>query len=425
MKIIKLTSENVLRLKAVEITPTGAVVRVTGRNGQGKTSVLDSIYLALDQRKVDAAAPIHKGAKKATIKLNLGEITVERVITPKGSDLKVTAADGTRHARPQDFLNSLLGELSFDPQAFDRMKPLEQFEQLRRVCKVTVDFDDLNKKNQADFDRRTEVTRQAKQKRAQAEGIKLPQGLPEPIDEKPILEKIRNAQAENDKLAQRKLKRQSVLQHAEAYESQAKRLAERIAELREQITKLDADRREVEQEGMTARAKLAAAEALPEPVDVGALTNELVTAQGNNAHRVQWERRKEIQREADELEQLAAQLTEAMDQRNQMKADALTAAKLPVEGLTLGEGEVLMNGYPYSQASSAERLRIGMLLAMLANPEIRVIRIQDGSLLDSQSLALIGQMAKENDFQVWIEEVDETGQVGIVIEDGMVAKVNE
>jgi len=47
MKIVKLTAENVKRLRAVEITPDGNTVVISGRNGQGKTSVLDSIWFAL------------------------------------------------------------------------------------------------------------------------------------------------------------------------------------------------------------------------------------------------------------------------------------------------------------------------------------------------------------------------------------------
>ena len=43
MKIVSLTAENVKRLKAVQITPTGSVQVVAGRNAQGKSSVLDAI----------------------------------------------------------------------------------------------------------------------------------------------------------------------------------------------------------------------------------------------------------------------------------------------------------------------------------------------------------------------------------------------
>jgi hypothetical protein len=36
-------------------------------------------------------------------------------------------------------------------------------------------------------------------------------------------------------------------------------------------------------------------------------------------------------------------------------------------------------------------------------------------------MRLIEEMAAEQDFQVWIERVDESGTVGVVIEDGQVA----
>ena len=43
MRIVRLEAENVKRLKAVAINPTGAVIKVAGKNKQGKTSLLDAI----------------------------------------------------------------------------------------------------------------------------------------------------------------------------------------------------------------------------------------------------------------------------------------------------------------------------------------------------------------------------------------------
>lgn len=61
-------------------------------------------------------------------------------------------------------------------------------------------------------------------------------------------------------------------------------------------------------------------------------------------------------------------------------------------------------------------------MAMATNPELRVIRILDGSLLDDTNLALITDMATEHDYQVWIERVGTTADgTAVLIEDGQVA----
>jgi hypothetical protein len=81
---------------------------------------------------------------------------------------------------------------------------------------------------------------------------------------------------------------------------------------------------------------------------------------------------------------------------------------------------VLLNGIPFKQASGAEQLRASLAMAIALNPKLRVIRIADGSLLDSDNLALVEAAARENDFQVWIEMVGDGDGRGIVIEDGEV-----
>jgi hypothetical protein len=59
-------------------------------------------------------------------------------------------------------------------------------------------------------------------------------------------------------------------------------------------------------------------------------------------------------------------------------------------------------------------------MAMAMSPDLRVILIRDGSLLDSTNMALIEEMAAEHDYQVWLEVVREDGAMGVVIEDGAV-----
>ena len=58
---------------------------------------------------------------------------------------------------------------------------------------------------------------------------------------------------------------------------------------------------------------------------------------------------------------------------------------------------------------------------MSSNPELRAIRIKDGSLLDADGMAMLKAMASENDFQIWIERVADNDPFAVAIEDGSVA----
>ena len=121
----------------------------------------------------------------------------------------------------------------------------------------------------------------------------------------------------------------------------------------------------------------------------------------------------------------SAGLSVKIEQCDKEKAKMIAKAKLPVEGVGFGDGFVTFNGVPLDQASSAEQLRVSISVAMSMNPKLRVIRIQDGSLLDSDSMKMIEDMAVDKGFQFWVEQVDETGKVGVVIEDGHVASDNQ
>lgn len=76
-KIIQLTSENVKRLVAVNIKPNGNLVIIGGKNAAGKSSVLDSIGYALGGKDEIPEVPIHKGAEKAKIVLELDDIIIK------------------------------------------------------------------------------------------------------------------------------------------------------------------------------------------------------------------------------------------------------------------------------------------------------------------------------------------------------------
>lgn len=418
MKIVQLQAENVKRLKAVTITPDGNIVEITGRNGQGKSSVLDAIWWALSGTTHIQAVPIRKGENEARIRLDLGEIKVTRTFRAREdktftTSIVVENTEGARYPSPQRMLDSLLGALSFDPLAFTRMDGKAQMETLKRFV-TGIDFDAIEKANKADFDRRTDVNRQARTLRAQAIGIAVPEDAPaERVDDAALVEEMQRAGEHNALVERRKANRDTFL-------ADTQRLEARAADLRAQAQELLDEAADVDERAAERRRQIAAAEPLPEPIDTAALRERIDDARTINAAVALREQRQRIEAEAAEAEAQAAALTKAMEERAAQKRDAIAKAALPVPGIGFGEDEILLDGVPFDQASSAEQLRTSVAIAMAANPKLKVIRVQDGSLLDEEAMRILAEMAAEADYQVWIEVVQSGRSAAIVIEDGAV-----
>lgn len=431
MKIISLQAENIKKLVAIEITPAGNLVQITGRNGAGKTSVLDSIWWALAGASHIQAVPIRKGANKARIRLDLGELKVTRTFARKDGDSEATTAivvenaEGARFPSPQAMLDSLLGELCFDPLAFARMEEKKQFDVLRRFV-PGVDFDAIDNANRGDFQRRTELNRKAKEMRASAALIVIPDSVPNvPVDVDAIVQELASASGVAAEIERRRAARIAAQEKANGLKASAVALRNDASKYREQADVRDTQASAELAEAAALEAKIDAAEPLPEPPDVTVLQAKISDARGVNEQVAAKRQRMQRLEEAAATEAQAAALTAAMDQRTAERTAAIAAAKLPVDGLGLGEGVVLLNGVPFDQASDAEQLRTSVAIAVATNPKLRVIRIRDGSLLDDDAMALLAAMADEHDMQVWIERVDSSGTIGFVIEDGALAPVVE
>jgi hypothetical protein len=138
-------------------------------------------------------------------------------------------------------------------------------------------------------------------------------------------------------------------------------------------------------------------------------------------------RAQEIAKVGEEVSGLDAEYKGLTDDLNKIQSDRqalLRDAKMPIENLSIDERGITFNEIPLQQCSQAEQLYISSSIAMAMNPRLRILRIQDGSLLDSTSMEILKTLAKRYDFQVWVEVVDESGTVGLYIEDGEITTRN-
>ena len=397
-KIIRLQSTNYKRLKAVEITPDkdGNLVIVAGKNGQGKSSVLDSITAALGGVNAKTTPkPIRDGEDRAEIVLETEDLVVTRRFTPSGSTLKVTSPDGATYPKAQARLDDLLGKLSLDPLAFTQLSDRDQLATLLDLVELPFDPAELDAQRKAVFERRTEVNRQVKDAEARVKGFTVTEKV-EPVSVADLLTEYRAEQA--------------VAEKQEADLRRADEVAEQIGELEQRLAELRATRDE-----------LANTISGHRDLHLDRIQGQIDNAEQINAQAREFKAYEEARDRLDGAQRDAEKLTFELVRIDKTKAEGLAAARFPIPGLGFEDGGVSYQGVPFKQASSAEQLRVSLAMAIALNPSLRVIRIADGSLLDSDNLTLIESMAREHDFQVWIEMVDDSGERGIVIEDGAVA----
>jgi len=492
MRIIKLKAENIKRLTAVEIEPNGNVVKITGKNANGKTSVLDAIYWAMSGTRNIQDVPIHEGANKASIKLELGELTVERKFSSKGTTLRVTKPTGAPMTSPQSVLDELIGNLAFDPLEFSRLPAKQQFEMLREIVVIDGDIDVLDEERAGVFLQRTDANRQLKALVVERDSLHFPEiskTQKDEVDQSALIEKINLAVKRGQAIkaiegdrgqlergmaeltsnielikenlldsesrlfnAQEKIKTteaamkekgkapdiealqlelSNAIEHRQVVNNMAADIesSERVSAILESETeKLKQSVIDRESQLSNAQENIkrfnATLKEKGEAPDIEALQLALGEAENINILVRKKQAFNDKKTSVDMTEKEVERLCERLDEIDAEKASLMTSATFPVDGLSFDDGVVLFNNLPFEQASSAEQLRVSMAMAMASNPDFRVIRITDGSLMDSDSFKIIEEMADKNDFQVWVEVVDESGDIGIVIEDGMVKKVN-
>lgn len=385
MRITKFEAENFKRLKAVSFEPDGNTVVISGRNAQGKSSVLDAIMATLSGAKgsKEIVRPIRDGETKASVVIELEDLRVERKWTPSGTTVVVGPKDGAAKLNsPQAVLDKLIGALSFDPLAFAESSPRDQVETLIDLI-GRAPFEALENERKQAYSERTDVNRDAKRLKAQLDA--LPDGVEgEKIDLAVLGEEVRIAHQRAD-------------------------LSRKWTELNEEIQRLQVLQGHVVEQG----------QALPASRGLDELEVELVGADQHNQAVERHEKGAKLREELHDAEVEAERLTAKIEECVKDKAGLIASAKLPVDGLTFDEDGVSYNGVPFIQSSAAERLKVSVAMAMAMNPELKVISIRDASLLDQESMETLIAMATEHDYQIWYEVVGES-EIGVIIEDGEV-----
>ncbi len=422
---LRISNFKKIKLIDVDLEAQGNHVTIVGKNDSGKTSFLDAISFLFGGAPFKPEMPIRIGAEVCQIMGRLSNgLIFKRRVTDTTEKFTIESDDGMSYKSPQSVSDALWNPIAFEPDAFSRLDTKKQAAMLRQITGVDTSLLDSRRKTL--YAERTKVNAVYESMAAQVDAIVIPvppTEIGEEIDIAAISKKrtaLANINTQND-MAREELERE---------QTSLKKMQADIARLKASLEKMveGAVAKGIEVDAMAESVKVLAdhnLEAFDTEIETANEKNAIVRGniQKQNEHKRAIEQKTIAEQNAKRRKDEADKLTEDIKKIDADKAAMLAKAKFPVEGMSVEEDEVFVNGVPFSQIASSEQTRIGMAMAMAqksmqSDKAIKICLIRDGDRIGEDKRAVIQEWAKENKVVVFEERVERPGVVGIEIEDG-------
>lgn len=414
-KIIKCKVENILGAQRVEFEPKGESVTIGGANGQGKSSSIWALVMALGGKANVPDRPVRNGAELGEVVVQLEEFDVYLQVKPdRETKLWVQSKDGNKFQRAQEMLDKLFGGLSFDPGAFRTLDQKKRVETLRQI--TGLDFTELDKERSDAYEARTEIGRELASLQARAAGSETFDGVPgEEISVVELSERLRAAQEHNRK-------RYDLEQDAKSAEAQIAQIANEQKKRMDQIRQIENEMAAAEGERLkieeSIKRMLNTLSSIEE-VNCDKLHEELGRADEVN-------RKVRANKQAQELEAQIAHvtkkrdaLTDRIESVDKSKRAQIAAAKMPIDGLAFEGEDVTFNGVPFKQLSESEQWEVSTAIGFALNQK-GIVFMRNSGGLDKKSRQRVRERAAALGVQLFLEVVDDQEDVQILIEEGAV-----
>lgn len=402
VKITQLELENIKRVKAVRLEPSAdGLTIIGGRNGQGKTSVLDAIAWALGGERYKPEGAARDGSvlpPKLRVALSNG-LVVER--DGKNGELKVIDPAGKKSG--QALLTELVGELAINLPKFMAASSRDKADVLLRIIGVGDKLAVLERDISAAYTQRVQIGRIADQKLKAAKELPCyPEAPDEPVSASALIRQQQDILARNGENARL---RRSLQQ-----------LTDRDAALTEQIDRLVGERNRV-------RADLAIAQRSAEDLHDES-TEELERSieqveEINRKVRVNLDKIKAKEDAGCYATQYAG-MTERLEQLRADKRALLDGAALPLPELSVEDGELTYKGHRWGDMAGSEQLVVATAICAAVNPKCGFVLMDKLEQMDTDTLRDFGDWLEAHGLQAIATRVSTGGECSVIIEDGSI-----
>lgn len=421
VKIDRLEIENVKRVKAVLIEPTkDGLTIVGGRNGQGKTSVLDAITWALGGDRFKPSKPTREGSvTPPRLKVTLSNgLVVER----KGPNSALSVRDPEGSKGGQQLLNEFVEQFALDLPRFMNSSAKEKASTLLRVIGVGDVLYELETAEERLYNKRRNIGQIADQKRKAAdEAQSFPDAPSEPVSASELIQRQQAILAKN---GENQRLRENVAQVERRVDDQTATIIDlegKAAEISRQLdyargrmkdllANLETAKKTAEQLADESTAEIEASIASIDETNVKVRANQAKSLLDDeaNAYTTQYD-----------------ELTEAIEDVRSKKLALLQGADLPLEGLSVEGGELTYNGCQWDSISGSEQLRIGTAIVRKLNPGCGFVLLDKLEQMDLETLHEFGDWVEGQGLQVIATRVSTGEECSIVIEDGYAVAEND
>ena len=402
MKINKLEIENVKRVRALTLEPAAQGLTVIGgKNGQGKTSVLDAIAWALGGEKYRPANAAREGSvipPNLRVELSNG-IIVER----KGKNSALTVTDPQGDKAGQQLLDAFVERLALDLPKFLQQNNKEKADTLLKIIGVEAQLTKLRAQEQKLYNQRHAVGQIADQKEKYAQEMPAFPGAPEDLVS--VSELIQRQQAILARNGENQQKRRRLAQYQEEVQCLTQQMQELAVKLEEAKKNRDIAATSAQDltDGSTAELEV----------------NIQRVEEINLQVRANMDKERAIE-EAQAQRAAYNELSAELDKTRQATLDLLAGADLPLPELSVNDaGELTYKGFTWGDMSSAEQLRVATAIIRKLNPACEFVLIDKLEQMDVDTMKEFGAWLEKEGLQAICTRVSTGAECTLVIEDGM------
>lgn len=474
MNITKIKIKNLFGISEYEAD--GSSVELAGKNGAGKTSVIDAIRYALTN-KSDRKYIVRRGETEGEILIETDNgLRINRKARTTQADYKSVKKDGREVGSPESFLRDIFTPLQLNPVEFialpekqqnaiildmieypwDMQKIKEWFGEIPSWVNydqnILAVLNDIQSENGEYFQNRQDINRGMRNKRAFIEEIAqaIPAGYEVEKWEKasagPVYQKIERIRKENEEIqkaksllelrdnkvrkfeADREIAKTSLAREIGARRTQ---IENEITRMEDQIRNLKAEKESlaenmadktavIEEQYKAAVAKYdAEVEAYAEyrdkePQSTKELEEEAAMIENMKSHVNEYRRMQGLQSDVEILKEESDLLTARIEKARSLPGEILETAKIPIAGLTIKDGVPLINGLPVSNLSDGEKLDLCIDVAIQKPNGLQIILIDGVEKLSTPVREALYKKCKDKGLQFIATRTDDSEEMHVI-----------